>query len=102
MGKDDKKNMEGAAETRNIEKEVKEKIVQEAMSKAMIEERSKGRRLQQIVEEIHKLGMTEGEYWQKVLKEDLKKGRDEWRAEGRDYLRELEESGKTPEEKFWA
>lgn len=104
MGKDDKKNMEVAAETRNIEKEAKEKIVQEAMSKAIDEERAKGRKIQNIFEEINKLGMTEDEYWKKVMEEGLEKDpqeeRDKRVKEDKQFLKNLKESEKTPKQKL--
>ena len=58
MGKDDKKGMEGAAGTRGIVKETKGMMFQEAMSKFMDEGKAKGRKIQNIFEDIDKLGMT--------------------------------------------
>ena len=52
MGKDDKKDMEGAAGTRDIVKETKGMMFQEAMSKFMDEGKAKGRKLQNLFEEI--------------------------------------------------
>lgn len=102
MSKDVKKNMDRAAGERSIEQEAKGKIAREVMSKAMEEERAKGRRIQNITEEIHKLGMTEEEYWKEAMKEGMKNGMDGNGKEERDYLKKLEESGKTPKEKLQA
>ena len=75
MGKDDKKDMEGAAGTRDIVKETKGMMFQEAMSKFMDEGKAKGRKIQNIFEEIDKLGMTEDECWKEAMETEGNRSR---------------------------
>ena len=104
MGKDDKKDMEGAAGTRDIVKETKGMMFQEAMSKFMDEGKAKGRKIQNIFEEIDKLGMTEDECWKEAMEtglgKDLQGKRDKRAQENRQVLKNLMESGKEPKQKL--
>ena len=100
MGKGIEKGMDMPAGGKDIEQEEKEKTAREAMARAMAEGKAKVRKIQAITEEIGRLGMTEEECWKAAMKGgigEFTKGKEE-----RDFIKKLEESGKSPKEKFKA
>lgn len=85
-----------------LEKERREKLAQENFQHAMWEEKRLERRKQYILDEMQRLGLSEEEYWNGIAKGELKKNKKQRDNDEYEYMRKLEESGKTAEEKMYA
>lgn len=85
-----------------LEKERKEKLAQENFEHAMWEEKRIEKRKSYILDEIKNLGLSEEEYWNGIVKGELKKDKKQRDDDEYEYMRKLEESGKSAEEKLYA
>lgn len=84
------------------EKERKEKLAQESFERAMWEEKRLEKRKNYILNEIKNLGLSEEEYWNGIAEEELKKSKNQRDDDEYEYMRKLEESGKSAEERLYA
>lgn len=85
-----------------LEKERKEKLAQENFQQAMWEEKRLEKRKLYILDEIKNLGLSEEEYWNGIVEGELKKDKKQRDDDEYEYMRKLEESGKTAEERLYA
>lgn len=85
-----------------LEKERKAKLAQENFEHAMWEEKRLEKRKLYILDEIKNLGLSEEEYWNGIVEGELKKDKKQRDDDEYEYMRKLEESGKTAEERLYA
>lgn len=85
-----------------LEKERKAKLAQENFEHAMWEEMRIEKRKNYILNEIKNLGLSEEEYWNGIVEGELKKNKKQRNNDEYEYMRKLEESGKSAEEKMHA
>lgn len=83
-----------------LEKERKEKLAQENFKRVMWEEKRIEKRKNYILDEIKNLGLSEEEYWNGIVEGELKKNKKQRDDDEYEYMRKLEESGKSAEERL--